>query len=148
MTAPDLFGYCVARSPFACQERPDETCACGLEAAHGGRQHSCRQCPSVWLGTGLVSRARRTDPETSHAAAERSTGGSAHSQREAIVDLLVARGGGAPLNHWEIDDALGWEHPTAARRLAELVEAKLVRDSGQRTPTGTGSPATAYLAVA
>lgn len=86
--------------------------------------------------------ARRTDPETSHAAAG-SMREERHRQADAIVECL--RRAATPLNHWQIDQALGWPHPTAARRLAELRRAGRIQERGT-SRTGTGREATAYIA--
>ncbi len=90
--------------------------------------------------------ARTADPETSRAAATSMRKGAA-IQRDQIVNALRAHG---PRNYWELDNLLGWEHPTAARRMCELVRKDRmnrparVRDTGRTSPTGTGREATVY----
>ena len=63
--------------------------------------------------------ARHGDPETSKAAGRSMRKGSA-VQREQIVNALRAHG---PMNHWQIDTVLGLQHPSAARRMKELIRA-------------------------
>ncbi len=84
--------------------------------------------------------ARHNDPETAKAAA-RSMPKPAAAQRDKIVTALRAHG---PMNHWEIDNVLGWQHPTAARRMRELINQGRVINSGSIRPTGTGRGATVY----
>ncbi len=86
--------------------------------------------------------ARHSDPETSHAAAQSMRRG-ASVQREQIVNALRAYG---PLNHWELDNLLGWQHPTAARRMKELVDARRVIKTSRTSATGSGRQATVYEA--
>jgi len=90
----------------------------------------------------LEPRARRTDPVTSHMAA-RSMREPAHHQRERIVALLTSQ----CLTHDAIDDRLGWPHPTAARRMKELVRAGLVEVCGE-AETASGRKAHTYRAKA
>ena len=88
--------------------------------------------------------ARTSDPETSKAAGRSMRKGSA-IQREQIVNTLKLLG---PMNYWELDDMLGWHHPTAARRMRELIRQDRVYDTGRTSPTGTGRGATVYGFVA
>ncbi len=87
--------------------------------------------------------ARHTDPETSRVAA-RSMQKPAAAQRDKIVTALRAHG---PMNHWEIDLVYSWAHPTAARRMKELVNQGRVIATGRTSPTGTGRGATVYEVV-
>ncbi len=87
--------------------------------------------------------ARHNDPETAKAAA-RSVKHSAPVQRTKIVTALKAHG---PMNHWQIDNVLGFQHPTAARRMQELIRLGVVRDAGYTTQTGSGRQATTYEAM-
>ena len=84
------------------------------------------------------------DPETSRAAAS-SMMKPAAIQRDQIVNALRAHG---PMNHWQIDNRLGFQHPTAARRMRELIRQDRVYDTGRTSPTGTGRGATVYGFVA
>lgn len=87
--------------------------------------------------------ARTTDPETSHAAASSMQKGAA-IQRDRIVNALKLQG---PMNHWELDNFLLWPHPTAARRMKELVEGGRVIKTLRTSPTGSGRQATVYEAM-
>ena len=84
--------------------------------------------------------ARTSDPETSRDAA-RSMMKPAAVQRDQIVSALKLEG---PMNYWELDDILGWQHPTAARRMKELVQSGRVRKTLHTSPTGSGRQATVY----
>ena len=88
--------------------------------------------------------ARTSDPETSRAAARRQDQQSLEEQWEMIVKALREHG---PMNYSQIDLALKWDHPKAARRLHELVNQNRIQATGKRTPTHTGSPATVYRAM-
>lgn len=70
--------------------------------------------------------ARTNDPETSHEAA-RAYLDDAEAQNAMIVAVLVGAGRGG-LCYPEIDDLLGWPHPTAARRIAALRRPGQLRD--------------------
>ena len=61
----------------------------------------------------FTPQSRHADPDTSRAAARSMQKGAA-IQRDQIVNALRAHG---PRNHWELDNLLGWQHPTAARRI-------------------------------
>ena len=87
--------------------------------------------------------ARTTDPETSHAAARSMLKG-AFFQREQIIGALVIHG---PRNHWELDNIIGWQHPTAARRMKELVQSGRVIKTLRTSATGSGRQATVYEAT-
>ena len=88
--------------------------------------------------------ARTSDPETSRAAARRQDQQSLEEQWEMIVKALREHG---PMNYSQIDVALSWDHPKAARRLHELVRQMRIQATDERTPTHTGSPATVYEAM-
>lgn len=87
--------------------------------------------------------ARHTDPETSKAAA-RSMPKAAAAQRERIVNALEVQG---PMNHWELDNFLLWPHPTAARRMKELVDAGRVIKTTRTRETGSGRQAALYMVI-
>ncbi len=87
--------------------------------------------------------SRRTDPETSKSAG-RSVRKGAAVQREQIVNALRAHG---PMNHWEIDNVLGFQHPSAARRMKELVQGGRVIETARTSETGSGRQARIYRAV-
>ena len=88
----------------------------------------------------LFTLSRTDDPETSKDAARSMQKGAA-AQRDRIVNALKLLG---PMNYWELDDMLRWQHPTAARRMRELIRAGRVIDTGRTSPTGTGRGATVY----
>lgn len=84
-------------------------------------------------------RARRTDPSTSHQAAE-SVVESAAVQRAAILRVLKKSPKG--LTNDELDTFFGWRTGTASRRTSELYEAgEIQRREGDERPTATGRPA-------
>ena len=89
--------------------------------------------------------ARTSDPDTSKAAG-RSVKHSAPVQREQIVNALIAHG---PMNYWQIDVMLGYPHPTAARRMKELVDEEDPRviKTLRTSATGSGRQATVYEAT-
>ena len=87
--------------------------------------------------------ARTDDPETSHDAA-RSMQKDAQSQRNRIVSALYFWGA---MNHWELDNFLHWPHPTAARRMKELVQSGRVIKTTRTSATGSGRQATVYKAM-
>lgn len=70
--------------------------------------------------------ARLSDPETSHEAA-RAYVDDAEAQNAMIVAVLLGAGKRG-MTYVEIDDALGWPHPTAARRIAALRRPGQLRD--------------------
>jgi len=79
-------------------------------------------------------RARHSDPDTSHLAAESMQNG-AGLQRLQIVRLLVTIPKG--LNAGEIDEELGWPNNTAVRRMHELRRTGLIMPmEKRRTPIG------------
>lgn len=78
-------------------------------------------------------KARRTDPETSHAAAA-SMGDAAGIQRAAILAALVGVDG---LTNDELDAAHGWRTGTASRRTVELLRAgQVIRGPDTRLTEG------------
>lgn len=86
--------------------------------------------------------ARRTDPETSHAAA-RSMVEEAGVQRERILERLRDSQG---LTNDEIDAIFGWRTGTASRRVVELVRAGLVERTELTRPTSAGRAAIVHRA--
>ncbi len=84
--------------------------------------------------------SRTTDPETSRTAG-RSMRKGASIQRDRIVSALEQQG---PMNHWELDNYLLWPHPTAARRMKELVQSGRVVKTLRTSETGSGRQATVY----
>ncbi len=91
----------------------------------------------------FTPQSRHADPDTSRAAA-RSMHRGASIQRDRIVSALELQG---PMNHWELDNFLLWPHPTAARRMKELVDAGRVIKTTHTSETGSGRQATVYRAM-
>ena len=81
--------------------------------------------------------------KTSEAAAARATPG-AQSNRRMIFEFLQ-RVGGATDD--EIEEMFALLHQTASARRRELVLRGMVRDSGHRRPTRSGSEATVWEVV-
>ena len=69
-----------------------------------------------------MGRARRTDPITSHLAAEK-VGEWAATQRSMILGYLAQAG---EATGDQLDEVFGWDHATANRRLPELRDDGLV----------------------
>mgnify|MGYP003138669246 FL=1 len=88
-------------------------------------------------------RSRRTDPDTSHEAAS-SMHVTAASHRGEILELLRERGGATGD---AIDEALGWKHATANRRLPELREMGLVTMTEDTALTRSGRRARIWRIV-
>lgn len=78
--------------------------------------------------------ARKTDPDTSKAAAA-SMREAATAQRARILDILEAHG---PLTNDEVDALCGWRTGTTSRRMTELLRTfQVVRlDATRRTEAG------------
>jgi len=81
-------------------------------------------------------RARKTDPPTSHAAADSMREG-AETQRRMIVDALEY----GPMTGDQLDAHYGWPHATANRRLPELRDAGLVVMMTETRETRSGRSA-------
>ena len=77
-------------------------------------------------------RARRSDPATSHLAAQRAAP-SADAHRQRIVAALRAKPG---MTYREIADATGLEPVAVGRRLIEAERQGLARPGGERTQAG------------
>lgn len=90
-----------------------------------------------------VPLARRTDPDTSHAAAL-SMLQPAETQRRDLLAALV-RAGQRGLTCDEADADLGWRPTTAGRRMPELATLQSARDSGQRRKTQSGRMAIVWV---
>ena len=82
-------------------------------------------------------KARATDPETSHEAAE-SIPGVAKAQRGEILSVLRASG---PQTADSLDYVIGWRVTTAGRRLKELAESGLVEMTAYTSLTRSGRKA-------
>jgi predicted ArsR family transcriptional regulator len=90
-----------------------------------------------------LPRARRTDPDTSHDAADSMAGekGGAATQRRDILNYLSVSGE-ATGDH--LDEALGWRSATANRRLKELVQQGHLVRTDIKALTRSGRKAYCY----
>ena len=111
----------------------------GDQNVHGS---PAQHCPET-LDMFSPPRARATDPETSHEAAE-SMAGAAGAQRAACLKHLRTVG---PAIADEIDAAMGWRPTTAGRRLSELAEAKLAKITDQKRRTRSNRNAFVWEAL-
>ena len=89
-------------------------------------------------------RARRGDPQTSHAAAA-SMGVGAEQHRTRILSYLRLIAPSAATKD-EIGAAIGLNDVRVARRCGELRDAGLIEDSGETRLTKSGRQATAWRA--
>lgn len=80
----------------------------------------------------LFARARRSDPETSHAAAERVNFAAAHYR--AISGALA----GCEATIYQIASLTGLSHVQVARRLPEMQEAGIAEPTGTTAAGPTG----------
>lgn len=94
--------------------------------------------------TDYLRHVRRTDPDTSHHAA-RATRGNAPTNRAIALDTL--RRFPAGLTDFELAEITGLQQTSIGKRRGELRDAGLVRDSGQRRPSPSGSPSIVWEAV-
>lgn len=88
---------------------------------------------------------RRTDPDTSRAAAyrhpeERRTG-------RVIARETIRAAGRDGLMDWQVQMLTGWPLNSINKRRGELRDQGLVVDSGRRGKTPTGSEAIIWIAV-
>ena len=94
-------------------------------------------------GLPMWTRARTTDPDTSHQAAASMEDGAA-SQRKQINQYLIANAGRTAD---ALDHELGLRVTSAGRRLSELEAAGLVRKTERRAPTRSGRSAIIWEAI-
>lgn len=111
----------------------------GDQNVHGGPATRCPETIDLFS----PPRARSTDPETSHEAAE-SMVGAAGAQRAACLEHLRTVG---PSIADEIDAAMDWRPTTAGRRLSELAEAGLARITSQKRRTRSNRNAFVWEAL-
>ena len=64
-----------------------------------------------------------------------------------VILALVKDAGQDGLTCWEVEQTTGMSHQTASARCSELRRDGLVRRSGARRPTGTGSMAYVLIAT-
>lgn len=81
-----------------------------------------------------AAHARRTDPDTSHMAADEIT--PALRQLQAMVLAYAARRGLGGFTDPEMNEDFGTHLSTYRTRRAELVEMGLIEDSGKRLQVG------------
>lgn len=94
-----------------------------------------------------ISRARRTDPETSKDAARRAGGLAAEHQRI----ILAVMQGTRPALDWTADEIAQWcdlDRHQIGRRLGEMLVRGLIRKTSNTRPTPTGRAAQCYEVVA
>ncbi len=82
--------------------------------------------------------ARRSDPDTSHAAADRPSLG-LRLDRQLVLATHYAHPGG--LTDFELASHLSRQQTSVGKRRGELRDLGLIRDSGQKWPAPSGSPA-------
>lgn len=87
--------------------------------------------------------ARQADPETSRAAARR-VRAAARGHNAQILGALRGRG---PMTYVEIAAATGLEPVQVARRMAALLEVRLVRRLATTRPTPSGNDAHCWEAA-
>lgn len=86
---------------------------------------------------------RRTDPDTSHAAAVHRPG--RVTQRGRLLDEIQGRANGATND--ELEQATGIRLNSLTRRVTDLKELGFIRDSGQRRQASSGSAQIVWVAV-
>ncbi len=96
--------------------------------------------PTLWDAR---TKARTTDPATSHAAARAARETAADHQRTILAVMRC----GADWTADEIAAQCNLDRHQIGRRLGELERAGLVRKSGATRPTATGRQANCYEAV-
>lgn len=80
--------------------------------------------------------ARKTDPDTSHLAAEDAKR-NAHTLRARCLAVLKAHPEG--LTDFALAEIVGSQQTSAGKRRGELVKAGLVEDSGEKRKAPSGS---------
>jgi hypothetical protein len=85
--------------------------------------------------------ARDTDPDTSHAAADRPRA----RDRAAALQALRANPDG--LTDFELGDIMHRQQTSAGKRRGELRDDGYVRDSGRKRPAPSGSLAIVWVAA-
>lgn len=89
--------------------------------------------------------ARRTDPDTSRAAAALAEPRAGTNRAKALAALRSAGQGG--LTDFELADATGVAQTSIGVRRKELRDAGYVTDSGRRRPAPSGTPAIVWIAL-
>ena len=91
-----------------------------------------------------VSPARHTDPQTSHDAAD-AHANQRDTDRDKVRVLLSKHPNG--LTDFELADLMKRQQTSVGKRRGELRDAGLVRDSGRRRPSPSGSAAIVWESV-
>jgi hypothetical protein len=89
--------------------------------------------------------ARRSDPDTSHAAADRHPA-LRHNDRHAA--LLAHYEHQAGLTDFELADIMGRQQTSAGKRRGELRDLGFIEDSGLRRDAPSGSPSIVWRITA
>lgn len=92
----------------------------------------------------LLSMARQSDPDTSHAAA-RDAAPNAQTNRALALRLLRDHPNG--LTDFELAALTGLQQTSIGKRRGELRDAGLVYDTGERRPSPSGSKAIVWGAA-
>jgi predicted transcriptional regulator len=82
-----------------------------------------------------MPQARRTDPQTSHAAAADAK----HKQKSDCLHILTALGHGPAIVD-RLAEITGRPAHALGKRLSELADAKVIRLTGRELPGVSGSP--------
>lgn len=106
------------------------------------------------MSTGLLQhaldfnppRARRTDPKTSHAAAEQARTHIRGQCQQILIQLRSCPPGG--MNGAEVDQILGWLNGTAVRHMKTLSTNGFIEHVGERATPTTGCMARTYRITA
>jgi len=85
---------------------------------------------------------RMSDPDTSRKAAARAPSLRAHDRRQA---LAAHRAHPEGLTDFELGDLIGRQQTSAGKRRGELRDLGLVRDSGARRASPSGSSAIVWM---
>jgi hypothetical protein len=80
--------------------------------------------------------SRRSDPDTSHAAADRHPALRHNDRRAALLAHDEHPGG---LTDFELADIMGRQQTSAGKRRGELRDLGFISDSGERRPAPSGS---------
>lgn len=89
--------------------------------------------------------ARRTDPDTSHQAAQRTQATAPGHRAIALAELRAA--GTRGLTDFELADRTGIAQTSIGKRRGELVAVGLVVPTDFRRPSPSGTPAIVWRAV-
>jgi len=106
--------------------------------------------PVGWVDPGIIrvdrARARSTDPDTAHAAAQR-TADQLREHQWHVLDAIVRAGTAGMLDHDHVDDS-GLIQTSAGKRRLELERLGLVEATGDKRLTPSQRWARTYRATA